>query len=450
MSDLPQQPESYEQLLPEQLAPKAVPPVDPIARARSIRRMRFAAMACLVCVILAAIAMSTVPAKRDKAGLSANEFHDLPVKAEIDGKLATLTVKEGDVVQAGQIIATIDEKDYLQAVKTAQDNYNQSFNAAADPGIAVALPGPVGNGMPSGTIVQSAPFKPPRTEPEKTTDRLPNVGGAATPGLPTPKSGADAAQSVLDSLIRLNAQTTEELTKAQDLVTATQDSLAQAKAEVGPLQKSVDVAQSIADKAQKDADRMQNLLAQGAVAARDVTRQQAFASTSQGALANAKKSLDAGNAAIADKQAELQSAQDRVAKANEILKTLPSKIDQAKAKVALARKAAPPSMGETLPSPTGGGPVSHKPASVHLKGPVSAAPPVLTGPVTPAPVHVDFGAPEKAKETIAKSLDALNKAQKNLDATKLRAPKAGKIVKILVAPGQGVYSGEAIMVIRPL
>jgi len=64
--------------------------------------------------------LSTVPRSSDLQLIGTVDANEVVVSSRIAGRLQTLTVKEGDKVKAGQVIATIESDDLEAALKAAQ------------------------------------------------------------------------------------------------------------------------------------------------------------------------------------------------------------------------------------------------------------------------------------------------------------------------------------------
>ena len=90
----------------------------------------------LLALALAAFGQTTAPSPGGDPTLPASihpikEF-DIPICAEVDGKLTRVAVRQGDRVAAGELLATIDERYAQAAVEVAQLTYESALARADD------------------------------------------------------------------------------------------------------------------------------------------------------------------------------------------------------------------------------------------------------------------------------------------------------------------------------
>src|SRR5579871_5549664 len=64
--------------------------------------------------------LTTTPRSRDLQMIGTVDANEIEVSSKIPGRLETLTVKEGDTVKAGQVIATIEADDLEAALQAAE------------------------------------------------------------------------------------------------------------------------------------------------------------------------------------------------------------------------------------------------------------------------------------------------------------------------------------------
>lgn len=77
---------------------------------------RFLAMAMAACLLLSSMGCGSRAASENEAAWGRADAKEIDVNSKIPGRVVELLVKEGDTVQAGQVIARIDKRD-LEAKK---------------------------------------------------------------------------------------------------------------------------------------------------------------------------------------------------------------------------------------------------------------------------------------------------------------------------------------------
>lgn len=77
---------------------------------------RFLAMMMALCLLLMSFGCGSKSASEQEVSWGRADAKEIDVNSKIPGRVVELLVKEGDTVQAGQVIARIDKRD-LEAKK---------------------------------------------------------------------------------------------------------------------------------------------------------------------------------------------------------------------------------------------------------------------------------------------------------------------------------------------
>lgn len=200
----------------------------------------------------------TVPALLTVSGRI--ETDETDIGAKTGGRVAQILVREGDSVQAGQVVAVIEDEEVNQQLQAAIAQVNAARQEAAQARLDIS-------------VVDS------RIE----------------------EAQANLVQSQTDSQGRVR--------QAESTVAASQAQVDQAQAQVIQAQAEVKRAESQLKLAQLDRDRFATLVTQGAVNRQQFDQSQTNAETAQANLDTARATLTAQVAAVQTAKRQLQAAQ---------------------------------------------------------------------------------------------------------------------------------------------
>lgn len=345
--------------------------------------------------------------------------------ANTQGTVRQVLVNEGARVQAGETLVLLDddvEQKELVAARQDLDRLAQELQAS---GIAVALPPGTGIG---GRIVTVGPM--PKGDAPATGQThlgaLPPITGTPGPNS-APAAKPDSAASAKDVLTEIETKLVEAKAEVVQLHQKHTDSVAEAEEAA----RNAAAAKVIADQRRQQAEKMRMLLREGAVSQVETSRAEAQYASAQGGYEASVKQADEARATAETALAEAGKAEAKVTqleKERQAAVELVAKLE-ALDRAPASAPAAAPAIDRPMPS---------KPAFVKA----SPAPNV------PAKVEIDSGAKRDADAKLADAKKRVDDAEAAVLARKIVAPRAGKIVKILVKVGDTIEQGKSVVVIQ--
>ncbi len=410
---------------------------DPILdspRSRPVsNRARMGLVALVGAVVLVSLALlSNAMDRRKPEALDTNRAELVAVTT---GTVREVCVKEGQIVQPGDSIINFDDTTEQTILAEAQAKLQEVSAEAQGSDVAIAIPGPLSLG---GRIIQTGPMTSegpipvlPRATASGKLAPLPPVSdsvdhGVPVPPGPSPKAKAEAEVKDLET----------DIQSAKDLVLTDQQAIESTQAELDDAQRNADAAKAIAGNKRRDADKMQMLLREGAVAQVEATRSEAMASSAQGAAEAAQRQADELKAKVEGLQSEIGDHKIKVAlKEKELV--------AAKDRAAKAPDSVAPVHTDIMtPGLTDPVTTMHRPKPAFVR---EAAPPTSN---EPAKVSVDLNAKRATDSKMQAAKAAVDNAEKDVLARRVRANRKGKIVQILVKPGSTVQPGQTLVIIQ--
>jgi len=345
--------------------------------------------------------------------------------ANTQGTVRQVLVTDGATVQAGETLLLLDddaEQKELTAARADLDRLAQELQAS---GIAVALPPGTGIG---GRIVTVGPL-PKGNSPAQDQNHLgalPPITGTPGPNT-TPPAKPESAASEEALLADIETKLAEAKAEVVQLEQKHTDSVAEAE-EAG---RNAAAAKVIADQRKQQAEKMRMLLREGAVSQVETSRAEAQYASAQGGYEASVKQADEAKASAETALADAGKAQAKVAqleKERQAAVELIAKLDTLE-KAPASAPAAAPVIDRPMPS---------KPAFVKA----------TPAPNVPAKVEIDSGAKRDADAKLAGAKKRVDDAEAAVLARKIVAPRAGKIVKVLVKVGDAIEQGKPVVVIQ--
>lgn len=345
--------------------------------------------------------------------------------ANTKGTVRQVLVAEGATVQAGETLLLLDDDAEQRELVAARDDLDRLAQELQASGIAVALPPGTGIG---GRIVTVGPL-PKGDAPaagQTHLGALPPITGTPGPNTTPPAKSASAA-SAKEVLADIETKLAEAKAEVVQLQQRHTDSVTEAE-EAG---RNAAAAKVIADQRKQQAEKMRMLLREGVVSQVETSRAEAqYASAQGGYEASVKQAEDAKAAA----EATLVEAGKAEGKVSQLEKDRQAAIDLV-AKLDAIDKA-PATAPAAAPVPDR--PMPSKPAFVK-SSPASNV---------PAKVEIDSGAKRDADAKLADAKKRVDDAEAAVLARKIVAPRAGKIVKVLVKVGDTIEQGKPVVVIQ--
>jgi len=188
-------------------------------------------------VLLASLISSSVLGCAPSRPLPFAGFTDAPVAAVaslVAGRVDSIPVREGDVVEKGQLLAQLDAREEQAAVRQAEANLEQARQALneAEANLRAAIPTVKGA---RADIAQAQATFDDAQDNFNRTQRLVDTGSEASANLVTARARMLEAKAHLESLTAAQAATAGR-------VTASASAVANARAAVGTAEAALEVA----------------------------------------------------------------------------------------------------------------------------------------------------------------------------------------------------------------
>lgn len=341
-----------------------------------------------------------------------------------EGVVASVAVAEGQSFAEGDLLLSFDDQAEQAELTAAQEALQTLAGEVKATDVAVAITPPEGV---SGRIVPIGPLRPtavPKVDPlpspiEGPNPTLPAVGPTTT--TPSPKTELEAGIAAAEL----------ELSEAKSRLLNLQHQISQSRTEAEDAQKNADAGKVIAQQRRQQADKMKMLLAEGAVSQLETAKAEVQYASAQGGYLVAQEMADAAAKKVKDLEAELASTEKSIPtleKSIQVQKDVLKNLPEPKP-APMLDPATPVREVETRRVP--------KPATVQ--------PAPL--PNLPTKVDVDKGAIREADQLLTGAKERVDKAEAALVAKRILAPRKGKVLKMLVKPGDRVKPGQVIAVI---
>lgn len=340
--------------------------------------------------------LQTTVVKRDSilSSVSGNgvlePVRTLELKSNVGGQIVKLTVDEGDVVKAGQLIAQIDPSDTISALRQAEADYDSAKSSLDQAAQGYSM-----------QVVQTST------------------------GISSSKHGLESSkQKLLQAQVEANTQpelTSQAIAQAESSLRSAEANLAQIKSATIPqtlasAESSYNSAKASYEQAAKDAQRQKALYQKGFVPAETVDEVEAQLSITKAQFDSAKSKYDTVKA---ETDQQLRDAESKVAQARSQLATAKANRIQIdlKMKDLAAAKAAYNQAKASLESAT-----SNKYQN-----------------------QIKAGAIINAKAALAKAKAQLENAKTELGYTTITTPMSGVVIKKYVEQGSIVTAGRQAM-----
>lgn len=345
-----------------------------------------------------------------------------------EGVIGSVMVAEGQSFSEGDLLLAFDDQSEQAELTAAHEALQALASEVKATDVAVAITPPEGV---SGRIVPIGPLRPvpvPKVDPlpapiEGPNPTLPAVGPTGTTVEPKPSAKAELEATI--------AAAETELAEAKTRKLNLEHQLAQLQSEAEDAQKNADAGKVIAQQRKQHADKMKMLLAEGAVSQLEATKADVQYASAQGGYMVAQEMADAAAKKLKDAEAEIAAASAQIPtleKSIELQRDVLKKMPEPA--LSPTPELAPPLREvETRPVP--------KPATVQ--------PAPL--PNLPTKVDVDKGAIREADQLLAGAKERVDKAEAALIARRILAPRKGKVLKLLVKPGDRVKPGQVIAIL---
>lgn len=356
--------------------------------------------------------------------------------ATTDGVVSQVLVQEGQLVDQGELLVAFDDTAEQQELAAAQQALQSMASEVKNTDVAVAVTPPEGV---AGRIVPIGPLPrgPRPTAPS----------GERLPVLPAPKGtpqgqlpAIEANPTPTPSSPELEAGVRELETKISETkndILSIEHQLGTARTEAEDAQKNAEAAKVIADQRKKQMDKMKMLLSEGAVSQLETARAEVQYASAQGGYEVAVRLAEEAQTKVTTLEADLARQQKAVPELEKSLVTTRETLKKvASIKPApLTSEAAPP---VPIREP------EDRPSSVVKPAFVQSAP----LPSTPTKVEVDKGAIREVDQQLSAAKERVDKAEAALVARRFTSTRKGKVIKILVKPGERVKAGQVIAIIQ--
>lgn len=366
-------------------------------------------------------------ATTDNAYLTANITQIAP---QVAGQVKEILVSENQAVKKGDLLVQIDDAKYKAAVQQAEANLHAAIADAKAAGINVSIT----EATASAQVVQS----------EGGVDQSSGAIGSAEADVLRSKAAVSAAKSSEDKqkadieTQKLDIEVANDgYIKAQRAVDSATAQVASAKAAYLSAKASASAAKAKADQTERDAKRIGSLAESGAVSKQQKENADLAFATAYEQLRSANYQAEAAQAAIAQRDADLQSAKQQL------------NIASATLRQARSRLRASNSYSKALSAQTAAA-LSQKMAAVQAvnqaKGKLKQAKGLLDQAKTaPDQISAKQAAKEQALAKVELAKATLANAKLDMEHTRIVAPIDGKISKKSVQLGALVAIGTPLM-----
>lgn len=344
--------------------------------------------------------------------------HIINVSSRINGTVANVLVDDNQQVQAGQVLAKLDPRDFDVKVQSSQAALEAARRQAAAAQANIALAS--------------------QTTEAKTATAQGDVSAAqaaistAQAAVEEAETGVPAAEATLKQAEAGIPQAQATLAAAQAAVPQAEAGVQEAQAGIAAAQAQLAQTQANLEKAQTDYNRYQALYQQGAIAGQQLD-------TAKAAFNVAQAQRDAAQQGILQAQARVAQAQQGVAAAQAQVAQARQNVVRATAQVAEAREGVTSARAKIVQAKEGVASARAKLAA--SRGGLQQA--TAGGQQT----QVNRSQYEAAQAAIAQSEAALKDAQLQLSYTDITAPVAGRIGRKSVEIGQRLQTGTPLMAI---
>lgn len=343
--------------------------------------------------------------------------------ATLEGIVGKIHVAEGQEVVEGDLLLSFDdqaEQDELANAHAALQELASEVQAS-DVAVAITPPeGVTGRIVPIGPIWDNAPRR---------VDPLPAPEPGATPLLPPVQPEAGPKPNPKRELEEAVTATESQLNEAKGHILNVQHQLETARSEALDAQKNAEASKVMALQRKQHVDKMRMLLNEGAVSQLETAKAEAQYASIQGAYLVAQENANDLARKVKDLEGDLARTEAAIPQLEKLLDIQRTALKNTpEPKVALP-ESPPLREVETRPLP--------KPAIVQ--------PTPL--PSEPTKVEVDKGAIREADQLLAGAKERVDKAEAALIARRILAPRKGKVLKLLVKPGERVKRGQVIAIL---
>ena len=358
----------------------------------------------------------------------------VPISARIPGNVSKVLVWDNKRVEAGELLVTLENATYASDEKQAEANLALAEAAASGAGADTGLATKTGSSevaQAQGGVLSG----------ESGVDVAMAGVGKARQGIETAEavlgstqSQYQAAQSTLEAKSAALAATSQNVKSFEALLAGARTSVLSAQAQAA-------ASAANATTLRRQADRMLSLYMSGAVSQSDYEAADSAARTAEAQAESAKQSLESAKALVAQRQADLGSAQSQVKAAEAALRQAGADAQAALQSVNAQRTRLSQSKEELNAAEA-----AVKVARAQKAQNVA----VLAGAnALPEKIAVARANERVAQARVEQARAALESARIALQRTKLFSPVAGTVSRRNVELGQQVGPGQPLLAIIP-
>jgi membrane fusion protein (multidrug efflux system) len=356
------------------------------------------------------------------------------ITPQVAGNITQVLVRENQPVNAGDLLATLDDSTFRAAVDQAKANLAVARAAAQGAASTVGLTAQTGSAQieqASGGVAQAeSGISAAQAEVARAQAAIAN----AQAGTQSARANVQTAQAALQAALAARR-------RAADAVNAAQAQVTTAQAGVRSAQAAVEAARATAERASHDEARYAALYRQDAVSAQAVDAATSTATAARAQLDSARQQVEQAQATVAQKQADLSSAREAVRAAD-------ATIAQARAQLAAAQQGVKASQATERQTQAQLAAARQNVAQAEAKR-AQALGQLNQARTAPKQVAVSRASQQTANARILEAQAALETAEIALRRTRITAPTGGIISKKTVEVGQQVAVGQPIMSIIP-
>ena len=344
----------------------------------------------------------------------------ITIAPQVSGTVQHVYVKDNQQVNAGQILAVLDDSTYKTAVMQAQANLDMAIAAAEASNVNVGLTDDTGNAQ----IQQS----------EAGVNQAENAVGSSEADVYRSVAVVGQASANAQSVKAAIASAKAQKKRADAAVESASAQIETAEADIRSANAELETASAVYTKAVNDNKRYQKLLADNVIGAQMGEQAAVGEQTAKSQLQKAQEHISSCKSALNSKKADLRAAKEQINAAN-------ATIEQAQAQYTAAVAGVSQAQAQLISS----GKAVHQSEARHKQAQAQLS----QANTAPKLLKMSEAAAHQASARVSQARAALEDAKLKLSYTRIIAPVSGIVNKKSVNEGILVQPGTPLMALVP-
>jgi len=358
----------------------------------------------------------------------------ITIAPQVSGTVQHVYVKDNQHVEAGQLIAVLDDSTYKAAVQQAEANLEAAIAAAEASGVNVGLTGDTGNAQIQQTQAGVSQAESAIGSSEADVSRIKAMVEQASANAQGMKSNITSTKAAIASAIA-------QKKRADAAIESVSAQVETAEADIRSATAGLESAQAIFNKAVSDNKRYQKLLADSVIGAQMAEQAAVGEQTAKSQLQTAQERVSSSKSALNARHADLRAAKEQSNAADAI-------IEQAQAQYAASKDqytAAIAGVSQTRAQLLSSSNAVNQSEARHRQSIAVLA----QANTAPKQVKMSQAAQHQAQARVNQVRAALIDAKLRLSYTRIVSPVSGIVSKKNVNEGILVQPGTPLMAIVP-